>query len=52
MVCTNIFWCVNVVDENAFNTGPMLASGSELATAASQALGVKMEYENITQCVS
>ncbi|MCJ1364808.1 hypothetical protein MMC16_003925 [Acarospora aff. strigata] len=29
-------------------TGPMLASGDELATAASQALDVPMEFENIS----
>jgi len=30
-------------------TGPMLASGEELATAASQALGVNMEFENVSE---
>ncbi|CEJ56614.1 Putative Prestalk A differentiation protein A [Penicillium brasilianum] len=30
-------------------TGPMLASGDELATAASQALGQEMEFEDISQ---
>jgi hypothetical protein len=29
-------------------TGPMLASGNELAEAASQALGVPMEFEDIS----
>ena len=29
----------------------MLASGEELATAASQALGVKMKFENISEYV-
>jgi DNA helicase TIP49 (TBP-interacting protein) len=29
-------------------TGPMLCSGTELATAASKALGQNMEFENIT----
>ncbi|CAJ2510864.1 Uu.00g064890.m01.CDS01 [Anthostomella pinea] len=30
-------------------TGPMLCAGEELATAASNALGVKMEFEDISQ---
>jgi len=30
-------------------TGPMLATGDELATAASKALGVAMEFENISE---
>jgi len=30
-------------------TGPMLTTGDELATAASQALGVKMKFENISE---
>ncbi|KAA6414447.1 MAG: hypothetical protein FRX48_01196 [Lasallia pustulata] len=30
-------------------TGPMLATGDELATAASQALGVEIKYENISE---
>jgi len=30
-------------------TGPMLAAGNELATAASQALGIDMEFENISE---
>lgn len=30
-------------------TGPMLTAGPELATAASQALGAKMEFESITE---
>lgn len=30
-------------------TGPMLASGSELATAASQALGVELQFEDISE---
>jgi hypothetical protein len=29
----------------------MLATGDELATAASQALGVEMKFENISECV-
>lgn len=32
-------------------TGPMLTAGEELATAASEALDVKMEFQNITECV-
>ena len=32
-------------------TGPQLTSGSELAQAASQALGTKMEFESIDKCV-
>jgi uncharacterized protein YbjT (DUF2867 family) len=30
-------------------TGPQLTTGDELATAASQALGVDMKYENISE---
>lgn len=30
-------------------TGPMLAAGEELAEAASQALGTKMEFEDISE---
>lgn len=30
-------------------TGPMMTAGPELATAASQALGTKMEFESITE---
>ncbi|KAF6810110.1 hypothetical protein CSOJ01_06522 [Colletotrichum sojae] len=30
-------------------TGPMLSAGEELATAASQALGTKLEFEDITE---
>lgn len=30
-------------------TGPMLCTGDELATAASQALGIDMKYEDITE---
>jgi uncharacterized protein YbjT (DUF2867 family) len=30
-------------------TGPMLAAGSELATAASQALGVELQFEDISE---
>jgi hypothetical protein len=30
-------------------TGPLLTTGDELATAASQALGVDMKYENISE---
>lgn len=30
-------------------TGPMLCAGEELATAASKALGQKMEFENISE---
>jgi hypothetical protein len=29
--------------------GPMLCAGNELATAASQAMGVEMQFENISQ---
>lgn len=32
-------------------TGPMMVAGPELAQAASQALGAKMEFESITECV-
>lgn len=30
-------------------TGPMLAAGNELATAANKALGAAMEFENISE---
>ena len=30
-------------------TGPMLASGDELATAASKALGVDLQFEEISE---
>lgn len=30
-------------------TGPMLATGDELATAASQALGIEMQYDDISE---
>jgi len=30
-------------------TGPMLATGSELATAASQALGVELQFKDISE---
>jgi hypothetical protein len=30
-------------------TGPMLATGGELATAASQALGVELQFEDISE---
>lgn len=32
-------------------TGPMLCSGDELAEAASQALGQKLQFENISEYV-
>src|ERR1700761_9565638 len=32
-----------------FGIGPMLVAGNELATAASSALGVEIEFENISQ---
>jgi hypothetical protein len=32
-------------------TGPLLATGDELAAAASRALGVEMKYENISEYV-
>ena len=31
--------------------GPQLVSGTELAMAASQALGTKMEFESMDECV-
>lgn len=32
-------------------TGPMLSAGNELAAAASKALGITMEFENISEYV-
>jgi hypothetical protein len=32
-----------------FRPGPMLCAGNELATAASQAMGIEMQFENISQ---
>lgn len=32
-------------------TGPLLCAGEELATAASQALGADMKFENISEYV-
>jgi hypothetical protein len=31
--------------------GPMLATGDELATAASQAAGQDLKFENVSECV-
>lgn len=42
----------NVRGEVLIVTGPMLTAGPELATAASQALGTKMEFESISVCVA
>lgn len=33
----------------SLSAGPMLATGNELATAASQALGIEIKYENISE---
>jgi hypothetical protein len=39
----------NVRGQMMVATGPMMVAGPELAEAASQALGVKLEFESVSE---
>ena len=49
--CSPFSSCATNISADLVHSGPKLTSGPELAADASEALGVKMEFEDVSQYV-